>query len=120
MPVGDRFRSTRDGQIGFLDLDDDGSTVIRLDRPAERRLVPYNERDWVPDVGPRLTPLAMASVCYEADARLRMVAEATYTVPHWIGLKDVQRTPWLRGLPAGASEMRQRVRAAIMRELEKG
>lgn len=120
MPVGDRVRSTRDGQIGFLDRDELGEPVVRLDRPAERRLVPYHEEDWIAAEAPRLTPMAIASVCYEADARLQQVAEAKFTVPHWIALKDAQRMSWLKGPPEGASEFRQRAWAALRRELERG
>jgi hypothetical protein len=119
MRTGDRVRSTRDGQVGYIAEDEEGRMAVRLDRPAEERVVPYREREWVADEPPKLTPLWMARICYAADAELRQALNE-YNVRTWLGLRDQERIPWLKGPPASAVDIRQRVYDAIKRELEAG
>lgn len=118
MRAGDRVRSTSDGQAGVLAEDETGRMVVRLDRPAEKRTVPYQVHAWATEGETRLTLMQVARIAYEADCAMRAV-QGEYGVRGWITLKDSERQPWLRGLPAGANEARQRLYRAIVAELQK-
>lgn len=112
MRAGDRVRNLGDGQIGWLAEGDDGRMAVRLDRPAEKRTVPYQPGQWAIDADMRLTPMQIARIAYESDCALRAV-QGEYGVRSWVSLKDQERQPWLRGLPAGANEARRKLHAAV-------
>lgn len=112
MRVGDRLRSTVDGQLGFADRDEAGKLVVRLDRPAEKRTVPYRASGWAVEAEAKLTPMQIARICYAADAETRAVL-GEYSIPGWIALKDQQRQVLLLGPPKDANGLRKKVYAAL-------
>lgn len=123
MPVqaGARVRSTRDGQLGYVVQTEEGAGLaVRLDRKSETRLVPFNTRDWMPDEKPRLTPMQIARVAYEADRALRLVT-GEYGLPDWVSLKEPVRLTWLKGLQIEASAIEESaaIRAALYRGILK-
>lgn len=112
MKSGDRVRSIRDGQLGYIAEDETGRMVVRLDRPAEQRTVPYFAHEWKTDGEARLTDMQIARVCHDADAALRAV-QGEYGIPTWLSLRDQQRMPWINGVPGPANELRRKLYLAI-------
>lgn len=112
MRVGAKVRHAVDGQLGVLTESPSGALMVLLDRPAERREVPFRADQWQVAPDERLTPLQVARVAYACDAALRSV-RGEYSLPDWIGLKDHQRLPWIQGLPSGADATRTRLYEAI-------
>lgn len=117
MQVGDRVRSARDGQLGYL-VETDGGLAVRLDRKAETRVVPFVPREWLPDNEVRLQPMQIARVAFEADRALRTVT-GEYGLADWVSLKEPARVAWLKGIPGGGSEIRQTLYRAILKVLAK-
>jgi hypothetical protein len=116
--AGQRVRSLRDGQLGYLVEGETGALAVRLDRKAENRVVPFVPSEWTPDKETRLSAPQIARVAYEADRALRLVT-GEYGVPDWISLREPVRLAWAKGLPAGANEIRTSVYRAILKELAK-
>lgn len=117
-----RVRSLADGQLGFL-VEQDGKQWVRLDRGthvgAETRLVPYVKDQWKDDKGPKLPPMGLARVCYDADRALRL-ARGEYGVPEWIAVHS--KTPeaaraWMSGPPKAADPARHALYAAVRKAL---
>lgn len=117
-----RVRRKSDGQLGFL-VDIKGARAVRLDRGthimAESRVVPYDANDWEHDKGPRLSPLGVARVCYDADRALRL-ARGEYGITEWISLQSkspAAAQAWIEGPPADADEGRKKLFAAVVEAL---
>jgi hypothetical protein len=119
--AGNRVRSTRDGQLGYLVETEDGrGLAVRLDRKAENRVVPFHPREWLPDEKPRLTPMQVARVAYAADREVRQVM-GEYGLPDWMSLREPQRLAWLKGLQLepGASGEAKKIRSDMYRSVLK-
>ena len=112
MRLGAKVRSTNDGQLGTLVESETGDLMVRLDRPAERLEVPFNATRWMQAPDERLSPMQLARVAYAADQALRLV-RGSYGIPDWVALKEAQRLPWLKGLPADADDLRRKLHRAI-------
>lgn len=118
MQVGQRVRSTSDGQIGFVCEVDTGGLGVRLDRGtrfnAEQRIVPYHPQQWTTDDSPKLSKVQAARVCYEADRALRTV-RGEYGIKEWNSLSESARIAWLKA-PVG-DPVRQGLYADIVKRL---
>lgn len=118
--AGQRVRSLRDGQLGYLIETDSGSIAVRLDRKAENRIVPFIAAEWRPDKELRLQPMQIARVAYEADRALRLVT-GEYGVPDWLSLKEATRLDWAaKGLPDSAPDLRRSLHRLIIKALVAG
>lgn len=99
VPEDDRkyYRSSQDGEKGYL-VDKDGQQWVRLNRPNEELLRPWNNgAHWIPEVEHRpLSPAQLAMVCFEADKALcRALGLHEQTRKEWPSLTDVQRIAWM-------------------------
>lgn len=114
MQPGQRVRSLNDGQIGHivtLSQAEGGGIGVQLDR-REKTIVPYRPGRWAPDEKGRLTPIQVASICYAADAGLRL-ARGEYGVKEWRTLPEPDRLEWLSGPPKNADAERLKLYAAV-------
>lgn len=94
---GLRVRSTRDGQLGWLETRDDGVKVVRLDR-RDYQSAPWNPSAWKLDRPSPMTDIQIARVVYEADRNLRLVL-GEYGVKPWQDLREPDRVSWIAGPP---------------------
>lgn len=106
--VGDRVRSTNDGQLGVVVRTDTGYGV-KLDRRGEERILPWRSSQWIAaESHTPLTDLQVARICHAADRAWRQV-HGEYQVVDWIALRDEERRAWLFGPPKEADGRRRRL-----------
>lgn len=113
------FRSSRDGERGYL-VERDGEMYVKLDRPNEEILRSYRaDGEWVPDVERRpLSHGQIAKVCFEADKELcRALGMYQFTKKTWLDLSDKERIAWMEKGPQKTPE-RKALWSAIMMLLE--
>lgn len=103
-------RNELDGQLGTVVHNDEGKPMVRLDRGKQEILVPYLPSLWKPAERPKLSPMQVARVCYEADRAYRL-ARGEYGVAEWISLKQEKQREWL--LPPSKGDDRAKLYAAI-------
>lgn len=127
MRPGTRLRrsassGTNDGQIGFLEVSEEGTLLVRLDRGthkgALRETVPYREAEWDIEPERKLTPLQRAMVAYAADRALRELL-GEFQVPEWRMLTEGQRAKVQSG-PRPELHLRHALWQDIVSRLEKG
>lgn len=116
MKIGTRVRALSDGQLGHIVETETGGIGVQLDRKAERRVMPFNPREWLPDTETRLQPMQIARVTYEADRALRLVL-GEYGITDWVSLPEPTRLRWMRGLPEDANDLRAQMHRAILKVL---
>ena len=90
------YRSTQDGQRGFL-VRRGGKDKIRLDRPMEEIILPLSAQ-WVPDVQSHpLTAHAVAKIAFVADRALceAMGRRLPGKDGDWLSLREQLRIKWM-------------------------
>lgn len=102
------FRRRSDGQLGFM-VERHGARFIRLDRPGEEILSPYNENIWVAEEHER--PMARAQVsriAFDADrSYCRAMGELSIARQEWHGLSDKDRIAWVDNGPPEGTKRRE-------------
>lgn len=116
MEIGQRVRSTRDGQLGKIVESAEGGLAVRLDR-REEMLVPYRPQTWVPDERAKFTAMQIARVAYEADRALRLVM-GEYGVKDFVSLKDAERVATMKGPVAPDGSVRRLLFKAVSMALK--
>lgn len=118
MRNGDRVQARSDGQLGFLEEDESGALIVRLDRPAQaRQVVPYDASNWLPARQERFTNLQVSRICYASDREIRLV-RGEYGVPGFHEMKDQQRQKMLNG-PVNADDLRREIWEWMRARLER-
>lgn len=88
-------KSVSDGQLGTVVETTEGRRMVRLDRGKNvEMVVPYTPSQWEPAERPRLSPIQVAHVCYEADKALRR-ARGEYGLAEWATMKEPEKISWL-------------------------
>lgn len=113
MNVGQRVRSTTDGQVGYIVEVEGAGLGVRLDRRAENRVVPFNPQTWVSDVKPPLGPMQVAQVAYAADRQLRH-ARGEYAVKEWMTVTEANRLEFAKNGPPKSDGERRRLYEAVI------
>jgi hypothetical protein len=103
------YRSKRDGQLGYM-VERHGREMIKLDRPAQDLVEPFNSSMWEPVSADRpVTRQQVARIAFEADRALcRMLAIHGESRKEWIGLSDKDRIAWVANGPPADPPIRRR------------
>jgi hypothetical protein len=108
------YRSTEDGQRAYL-VNRLGKDMMKLDRPMEEILRPF-DGGWVPDAQQHpLTKHAVGKVAFDADVALRK-AMGKHMKPQeteWLSMKEQDRIKWMESGPA-SGDIRDDLYDAIM------
>lgn len=108
------YRSSEDGQRAYL-VRRAGKDMLKLDRPMEEILRPF-DGNWKPDVQQHpLTKHAVGKVAYDADVALRR-AMGVHMKPQeteWLSMKEQARIKWMESGPA-SGDVREDLYDAIM------
>jgi hypothetical protein len=107
------YRHTKTGDRAYLILVG-GKEHIRLDRPNEEIVRPFNDSEWIEERSEApLSPAQVAQVAFEADKKLCAFLGLHLTArKEWASLLDRERIAWMQDGPDDA--MRQRLWGAIM------
>lgn len=107
------YRSRQDGQRGYM-VRRNGKDVIRLDRPMEEIIKPFNE-SWTPDnqVYP-LNEHQVARVAFVADRALcGAMGKHDLSRQDWLSLHEKARLKWMKDGP-NSGDVRDDLFDAIM------
>lgn len=109
-------RDASTGDRGFL-VKRNGRAYIKLDRPMQEILKPYQVGNWIPDLETRpMTRGQLGQIAFEADRKLCFfIGEHDRSKRSWLDLSDEQRIEWNKHGPKG--EIRGGLWAAIMGNL---
>ncbi len=114
------FRSADSGQLGWQVVRQ-GRVMVKLDRPNEDIVRPYNAADWRPEKEHRpITRAQAAQVAYEADKKL--CALLGYHDPRrkdWQTLHEDARIKFVEEGPSGPPVARGDLFRAIMTALDR-
>lgn len=111
------YRSSSDGQRGYM-VRRGGKDVIRLDRPMEEILRPFNESQWTPDEERRPMSIAqVAQVAWAADRKVCLyTGKPELARTDWLDMREAQRIAWIKEGPPG--DIRQLLFKTIMATLQ--
>lgn len=110
-------RHIETGDLGYK-VEEDGKTLVVLDRPNEVIKKPYVERLWNIDKDRRpLNQAQLALIAHAADGHLcKALGSHTVNKGDWNMLSDQERIRWMEGGPSKG--VRKRLYEAIMWALE--
>lgn len=108
------YRSVWDGELGEKVVKE-GKEYIRLNRPAQELLRPYNPNDWKIEADEYpLTPNQVGAICWAADKALckalGLHAEAR---KEFINLRDEDRLAWSEHGPSSKQVEEHPARGAL-------
>lgn len=96
------YRRRTDGQLGYM-VERHGREMIKLDRPKDDAVEPFNSQLWEPTSSERpITRQQVARIAFDADRALcKMLALHGEARKDWLDLSDPQRLAWIaEGPPA--------------------
>lgn len=108
------YRDKQTGQLGYM-VERHGREMIKLDRPAQDLVEPFNAGKWEPISSDRPVSRAqVARIAFEADRALcRMLALHGEARKEWLSLSDKDRIAWVANGPPADPPLRRALHAAI-------
>lgn len=104
------------GDRGFL-VEEDGKTLVQLDRVNQVIRRPYNTGEWVLEEDHRpLTIHSLAQVSYAADGALMVAMGRAQNPAPWVALRENDKLRWIKQGPGGKGP-RAKLYAAINKAL---
>lgn len=101
-------RRKRDGQLGEI-INRHGREWVKLDRPQEEILLPYNgPEEWPPEKDERpLTAAQIRRIAFAADGALcRAQGDYITSRKQWESLSDAERMDWVENGPPDVGRRR--------------